>query len=342
MADFNQHNQFGSVRPAQSTDARNCARFEAMLADAVDGTLSAEDQAAFDAHLLTCATCNASLADARRGLAWLEMLRTGQPEPASDLLQRIFAQTTGQTAVQIATHVGASAVGVQPAAAIGSDSLTAQPLGKLHLAPESTASLARSTAHAGTIGPLGINVIPFPQRLAARLTPLRQTLLQPRLAMTAAMAFFSVAVTLNLTGVRLTQLRASDLRPSNVKRSFYEANAHVVRYYDNLRVVYELESRVHELQRPSEASDRSETPAGQSTEAPARVDPQPIPDTQPGAAPVRPVQPRPKPGTSLREPLFHDRRYSASFRSSTSRRDLQDPAPLTLDEPRPTQERILA
>ena len=31
--------------------------------------------------------------------------------------------------------------------------------------------------------------------------------------MTAAMAFFSIALTLNLTGIKLTEIRASDLTP---------------------------------------------------------------------------------------------------------------------------------
>ena len=31
--------------------------------------------------------------------------------------------------------------------------------------------------------------------------------------MTAAMAFFSIALTLNLTGIKLTEIRAADLRP---------------------------------------------------------------------------------------------------------------------------------
>ena len=44
---------------------------------------------------------------------------------------------------------------------------------------------------------------------------------QPRLMMTAAMAFFSIALTLNLTGVRLTSLRLADLRPKAL-RSYME------------------------------------------------------------------------------------------------------------------------
>ena len=36
---------------------------------------------------------------------------------------------------------------------------------------------------------------------------------EPRLMMTVAMAFFSIALTLNLTGVKLSQIRMSDLKP---------------------------------------------------------------------------------------------------------------------------------
>jgi len=99
-------------------------------------------------------------------------------------------------------------------------------------------------------------------------------MLQPRLAMTAAMAFFSIALTLNLTGVRLQDLRASDLKPSSLKRDFYSANARVVQYYEGLRVVYELESRVHDLQSASDndATVGSKTaPASKAT--PDRSDP---------------------------------------------------------------------
>ncbi len=79
---------------------------------------------------------------------------------------------------------------------------------------------------------------------------------EPRLLMTAAMAFFSIALTLNLTGVRLSSLRLADLRPAAV-RSFMErrltmASIPIVRYYDHLRFVYEVESRMRELRRSTE------------------------------------------------------------------------------------------
>ena len=40
---------------------------------------------------------------------------------------------------------------------------------------------------------------------------------EPRLLMTAAMAFFSIALTLNLTGIRLSAVRLADLRPIDVR-----------------------------------------------------------------------------------------------------------------------------
>jgi hypothetical protein len=79
---------------------------------------------------------------------------------------------------------------------------------------------------------------------------------EPRLMMTAAMAFFSIALTLNLTGVRLSEVRAADLKPASI-RSFMErritmASTPIIRYYDHLRLVYEVQSRMRELRRNPE------------------------------------------------------------------------------------------
>ena len=79
-----------------------------------------------------------------------------------------------------------------------------------------------------------------------------------RLMMTAAMAFFSIALTLNLAGVRLTSLKLSDLRPtamrSVMERKLTMASTPIVRYYDHLRLVYEVQSTMRELQRDAEDS----------------------------------------------------------------------------------------
>jgi hypothetical protein len=74
---------------------------------------------------------------------------------------------------------------------------------------------------------------------------------EPRLMMTSAMAFFSIALTLNLIGFRLSNVRIADLRPTAV-RSYMErritmASVPFVRYYDHLRFVYEVQSRMREL-----------------------------------------------------------------------------------------------
>ena len=108
--------------------------------------------------------------------------------------------------------------------------------------------------------------------------------------MTAAMAFFTIALTLNLTGVRLSTLRLADLRPTAV-RSFMErrltmASTPIIRYYDHLRFVYEVESRMRELRRTEgedsdndKGKDVQHNPPGQSKQNPghkeggSRVDP---------------------------------------------------------------------
>ncbi len=233
MAEMRDWSQFGSDRPQVAGNGRECARFEAMLADAVDGLLLPEDQAALEEHLLRCAECGVSLAGAREGAAWLEVLRIAPPEPPASLVDRILAETSVRTAADQEAaratrrvHAESSSLLSFPAAAVGSS--------------------------AGVSPMLPGTVLPFRSRIARRLQPIPHLLLQPRLIMTAAMAFFSIALTLNLTGIHMSDLRASDLSPSSLRRSFYMANAHVARYYDNLRVVYELESRVHDLQRSSD------------------------------------------------------------------------------------------
>ena len=235
MADIN---QFGSTQPSRSPDPGLCAQCEAMLADVFDRTLSADEQAIFDRHLAVCPDCSRMFIEAQRGAAWLEMLKSPRPEPSADLLERILA-TTGPAADLPA---------VSPAE---SNTLLGQP--------------AYAPAYAPAAYVPG-KVLPFRQRVAAafRLESLRHSFMQPRLAMTAAMAFFSIALTLNLTGVHITQLKASDFTPSSIKRTFYDTNARVVRSIDNLRVVYELESRVRDLQRDS---DSRTTPAPESAPA---------------------------------------------------------------------------
>lgn len=83
--------------------------------------------------------------------------------------------------------------------------------------------------------------------------PVRRIVWDTRMMMTVAMAFFSIALTLNLAGVKLTNLRLADLTPAsmetNLTRQFYGAKSSLVRYYDNLRLVYEVESKMRDLKK---------------------------------------------------------------------------------------------
>jgi len=96
--------------------------------------------------------------------------------------------------------------------------------------------------------------LPFWQRSGMAIANNRVA--QPRLLMTAAMAFFSITLTLNMAGVRLSAIRLADLKPtaigSNLDKQYHMASASVVRHVDNLRIVYEMEARWREMGRDTD------------------------------------------------------------------------------------------
>jgi len=230
-----------------------------MLPDWMDsaegGELTAKDRAAFELHIATCAECSQMLADAQRGAALLEMLKSSRPEPSSTLMDRILANTSG-----LAEPAKSRGLTVVPSSHVAEVAVQA-----VNPATYILGASVPQTAPAATTG----NVLPFPRASGFNLRAIMHTMMQPRMAMTAAMAFFSIALTLNLTGVHLNELSISDLKPSNLRRTFYQTNASFVRYYDNLRVVYELESRVQELKRSNENDnpDAGASPSGAQPDA---------------------------------------------------------------------------
>jgi hypothetical protein len=88
------------------------------------------------------------------------------------------------------------------------------------------------------------------ERFKRRLPSPMAGMLHSRFATSFAMAFFSLALTLNLLGVRVSQI---DWRPSALRKSvvleYTHLEARVQRYYENMRIVYEVESRVQGLKK---------------------------------------------------------------------------------------------
>jgi hypothetical protein len=217
-----------------------CGQWETLLADALDGLLKPGDEATFAAHMAACPACAELFEEARRGREWLEFL-SPEPEVPAGLLERLL----------------------------------------VHTGPGQAADYTFATG-SGNVVPIRPSTIPAWQRpgFIGRV----RRFAEPRLMMTAAMAFFSIAMTLNMTGVHLSDLRLSNLRP-NAVRSFMErrltmASTPIIRYYDHLRLVYEVQTRMRELRRTTQGGGEGEenrrkpldTTPGESKQAPANKD----------------------------------------------------------------------
>jgi hypothetical protein len=72
---------------------------------------------------------------------------------------------------------------------------------------------------------------------------------QPRFAMSFGMAFFALSVGLTVAGVKPSDIRQVDLRPAALKRTYYNTQARVVRYVDNVRPVLELQAALRTIKR---------------------------------------------------------------------------------------------
>ena len=186
--------------------AMNCAQFESVLADYLDGTLPTGQQNAFEEHLSTCSACRELAADAGGGLSFLRRV-TDEVEPPPELITRIAYQA-----------------------------------------------------------PLGRKKEPFErQTLLGRLSSKwLLPVLRPRLAMGMAMTILSFAMLERCTGVHTQNIQAADMNPvrvwNGVEDKGLRLKDRVLKYYDNLRIVYEIETRLKDLQ---ESQDTTKSPAAQ-------------------------------------------------------------------------------
>ena len=93
------------------------------------------------------------------------------------------------------------------------------------------------------------------------ITPTAAFVRQPRFVMSFGMIFFSFSLALSAAGVKPSDVANINLRPSALKRTYYTTQGKVVKFYENIRFVYEIESRVREFK-------RSTTPAEPGPEKP--------------------------------------------------------------------------
>jgi len=253
-----------------------CTQFEALLAEAIDGSLAAPEMVQFEAHAQACPDCGPMFAEAREGMLLLRGLE--ELDPPRNLVRNILIATSGAEETQ--------SVAAAPQAGFGE-------------------------RVRGWLQPV--------------LAPVVATVRQPRFAMSFSMAFFSMALLLQVTGINLADLGNADLRPGAIRdavvRKYYATSADVVRYYDNLRLVYEVQTRLEELRN-----------AATTPQEPAQ---------QPAPADQQQPQPKKDDDNTTRKPETNQNRqeqYSRETRSLTlashSEVCLQDECPTRGSQPR--------
>ena len=91
------------------------------------------------------------------------------------------------------------------------------------------------------------------ERLSRSLKPQVGGLMHSRFAMSFAMAFFSLSITLTLAGVKITDVKNMATHPNMLRKNavlgFTHVEAKVTSYYENLRLVYQMQAKVRELKK---------------------------------------------------------------------------------------------
>jgi len=188
--------------PGEGKNGMQCAEFDALLTEALDGTLAGERLERFRAHANLCTICGPLYAEVDAGRRLLKSLE--EIEPPIHLVNRILAATSGLDTARVGAPVTA-----------GAPSLAGRIRGWL----------------------------------APAFGPILGVVRQPRFAMSFGMAFFSLSMALNVAGVKVTDIKHVDLRPSALVRNYHTTSGKVVKYYENIRFVYQIESKVREFKR---------------------------------------------------------------------------------------------
>ena len=188
-----------------SQSGMQCVESEALLAEALDGTLHGSTLAAFEAHQQSCPACRAMMQEARAGMQWLKRLE--EVEPPRNLVHNILAATIGT---------------------LPSEQVAARPCDT------------------------------FLEKMKARVAGFFGPVATPRFAMSFGMAFFSITMLLNVAGFHITDFQHLDLSSKGISKMYYSTQARMVRYYENIRLVYEIESRVRDLRNAAVKPEKQE------------------------------------------------------------------------------------
>ena len=197
--------------PGETKHGIECTEFETLLTDALDGDgqLSAARKESFEAHRRVCEICGPLFAEVQAGRQLLRALALEPVEPPAYLVHNILAATSG-------------VVSTRPLA-VRTDGRTI-PFGE------------RTREWWGSLS-------------ASFFRPAATFVRQPRFVMSFGMIFFSFSLALNAAGVKPSDVAKVDLRPSALRHAYNDAQIKVVKYYDNIRFVYEIESKLRELKR---------------------------------------------------------------------------------------------
>jgi hypothetical protein len=100
-------------------------------------------------------------------------------------------------------------------------------------------------------------------------------ILQPRFAMGMAMTILSFGMLGRLTGIEPRQLKPADLHPvavwNAVDNKMHRTWERAVKYYENLRLVYEVQTRLQEWTR-QEDEERKGRPVDETPAAPQKTE----------------------------------------------------------------------
>src|SRR3954451_6206388 len=182
----------------------DCAQFEVLLADYIDGTLPESERTRVEQHAADCEHCRELLADVQGAVRFLGKSEEVIPPP--ELITRI------------AYHA---------------------PTGRIRRPFERQGFMSRV--------------------ISEWLRPI----LQPRLAMGMAMTILSIAMLERCTGVKMQHIQAEDLSPVRIWGGIEDKTVRLkdraVKYYENLRWVYEIEVRLRELREQQDAAQAQDT-----------------------------------------------------------------------------------